>query len=152
MFRRIFSAIALTILFATTVIANPLVHASASTSCGNQDTPRDYGPWENIDSTREYMQLSQRESWWIAGRKCSELGFRLPTWEEIASDYRYLKGTTPVLDNYRRDISRGEIPFFWTGDEDGADSAHKFSELDLTSGRNPNSIYKETRYGVLCVR
>ena len=147
-----FFSIAFIVFFASAI------HAEATSNPYNQpaeersDPARDYGPWKNLEEVREYMQTSDRTSWWLSERACADLGYRLPTWEELAFDYKYLKGTTPVLKNYRRDISRGDIPFFWTGEEDGRLYAFKFSELDLSSGRNPNSVTKDTRYAVLCVR
>lgn len=129
-------------------------HFYADFQCRDINDPsntRNYGPWQNLDQSRAYSQLSTRMSWWTAKQSCEDAGMRLPTWREIASDYRYLKGTTPMLDNYRMDVDSG-FPQFWTGDEKNAEMAFEFSERQLSSGQDHRGMYKETRYAVLCVQ
>ncbi len=147
-----FFSIAIIVFFASATQAETFINNTNQQVLDLSDPVRDYGPWKNLEEDREYIQTADRTSWWLSARACADQGYRLPTWEELAFDYTYLKGTTPVLKNYRRDISRGDIPFFWTSEEDGRLHAFKFSELDLSRGRNPNSVTKDTRYAVLCVR
>lgn len=112
----------------------------------------DFGPWLSQDETLAFQVISPRLSWWSGAKECGKVGMRLPTWDELADNWRYLVGTTPI--NRRLADLQGCFLIcptsMWTSDEKDTKLAYDFSNSQ-PGVFDPRGAPKELRFPIVCV-